>query len=317
VQGNILLIHIKGRDQRNLYRILRSTRSELEFSHDLDESRQHLRDKSYDLLLVDYDNMGADGVQFLRDVAAQQPDTRILILSQERSKERLVELFQAGFLTNLIAKNTAIEAEEIVVTVEKIARRDLFGLEKYLTWGIDADCEIIRCSRDKDRVLQKLERFGEYLGLNSRLIALANGVADEFVMNAVYNAPTDAQGNHRYTKLPRTQRVDLEPHEHVELRFACDGRHLALSVTDNFGSLTPETIQKYLAKCFARGEDQIGSESGGAGMGFYYIFESLSQFIVNIDPGKKTEMIGLLDVSGSYRNFVERPKSFNIFVKDR
>ncbi len=317
MKGSILLIHIKGRDQKALYRILRSTRSALEFSHDLDESRQRLARGGYHMLLVDYDNLGDQGAPFLQEVAATYPNVLILVLSQESSKDRLVELFGAGFLTNLIAKNTAIESDEIVVTVEKIIRDDLFGMEKYLTWGVEPELHTITNSRAKDDVLEQLEAFGSYLGLNSRLIRLALGVADEFVMNAVYNAPVDADGNRKYATTARTERVDLEPREYVELRYACDGRHLALSVTDYFGSLTVDTIQRYLAKCFAAGDDQIGSESAGAGMGFYYILTSLSQFVINIDPGKKTEMIGLLDVSGSYRNFAERAKSFHIFVKSR
>ena len=320
MKGKILLIHIRRKDERSLYRILRSTRSHLDFSHDLEESRDRLRRGRYDLLLVDWDNLASEpgdgaAIEFLREAARAQPHIRILVLSREQRKQALVELLEAGFLTNLIAKNTDIEAEEIVVTVEKILRQDLFGLEKYLTWGIEPEQETITHSREKDEKLARLERFGEYLGLNSRLVELAKGVADEFIMNAVYNAPV-RDGAFRYSKLPRTERVDLEAHEHVTFRYACDGRHLGLSVTDEFGSLTLSTIQRYLAKCFTRDENQIGSESGGAGMGFYYIFTSLSQFIINIEPGRRTEMIGLLDVSGSYRHFVERPKSFNVFVTE-
>lgn len=319
MKGKILLIHIDRRDKRSLYRILRSTRSHLDFSTGIGESLGRLDEGRYDMLLVDFDQLGGspeDDMTFLREIATRHPNMRILLLSQDQQKGRLVELFRAGFLTNLIAKNASIHSEEIVVTVEKILRDDVFGLQKYLTWGIEPESEVITCSREKDGKLENLERFGEYLGLNTRLIDLAKGVADEFIMNAVYNAPMK-DGAFRYAKLPRTERVDLEPDEHVSFQYACDGRHLALSVTDNFGSLTPATIQRYLAKCFARDENQIGSTSGGAGMGFYYIFTSLSQFIINIDPGRRTEMIGLLDVSGSYRNFVERPKSFNIFVTQR
>ena len=125
MKGKILLIHINQRDQRNLYRILRSTRSHIDFSTDLQESRTRLDDGGYDMLLVDYDNLNAQGVEFLKDIAARRPEVRILVLSQEQDKNRLVELFNAGFLTNLIAKNTTIECEEIVVTVEKILRGDI------------------------------------------------------------------------------------------------------------------------------------------------------------------------------------------------
>ena len=39
-----------------------------------------------------------------------------------------------------------------------------------------------------------------------------------------------------------------------------------------------------------------------------------SDFILNIAPARKTEVIGLLALEPSYRRLVERGKSFNIFV---
>ena len=46
-------------------------------------------------------------------------------------------------------------------------------------------------------------------------------------------------------------------------------------------------------------------------------FDSLNHLVLNIRPGQMTEVIGLIDVRGSYRNFVKRGKSFNIFLDTR
>lgn len=317
MQGKILLIHIDRQDQRSLYRILRSTRSHLDFTDDLAECRRRLDEDAWDLLIVDHDHLGPEGVALLLELGTTRPELKILLLSQERDKQRLVELFRAPFLTNLVAKAGEIAADELVVTVEKILRNDVFGLEKYLTWGIEPELEVLTSSREKDQKLTLLASFADTLGLPSRLTTLAKGVADELLMNAVYNAPVDAEGRPRYAHLPRTERIDLGPGEEVDLRWACDGRHLAISVTDPFGSLEVNTIRQYLARCFARGDDQMATHGGGAGMGLFYIFTSLSQLIVNIDPGQRTEVIGLLDVTGSYRDFAQRPKSFNVFLQRR
>ena len=49
-------------------------------------------------------------------------------------------------------------------------------------------------------------------------------------------------------------------------------------------------------------------------MGLYFIVEALNKVIINISPGKGTEVIGIMDISGSYRDYAERFKSFHIFV---
>src|SRR5262249_35160026 len=150
-------------------------------------------------------------------------------------------------LTNLVAKDIEIFAEEMVITVEKILRRDIFGMEKYLTWGIQPVEEIVGDSARKNDHLAHFEEFCNDLGLNTRLIGLAKGVVDEFLMNAVYNAPVDEHGRHIYSKLPRTERVVLTGRAQALFQYACDGRYLAMAVSDNFGTLTKETILQYLA----------------------------------------------------------------------
>ena len=35
---------------------------------------------------------------------------------------------------------------------------------------------------------------------------------------------------------------------------------------------------------------------------------------VNLTPGRCREMVGLVDIRGSYRDVLHSPKSFNVFV---
>jgi hypothetical protein len=51
-------------------------------------------------------------------------------------------------------------------------------------------------------------------------------------------------------------------------------------------------------------------------LGLYYIFESLNSFIVNVAKGKRTEMIGLIDLCGSYREFSKRTRSLHLFYQE-
>ena len=130
-------------------------------------------------------------------------------------------------------------------------------------------------------------------------------------MNAIYNAPIYPNGVRPYARQSRTIPVELQPNETCFFSFASDGTNFLISVHDRFGSLTPEKIRGYLVRCFSMGDDQIEQKQGGAGMGFYFIMENLNKLIVNISPGRGTEFIGIIDISGTYRDYIERCKSFH------
>jgi hypothetical protein len=272
----------------------------------------------YDLLLVsDFDTLAPEMRETLLTMFATADaacSARLLVITGAGSRDDLATLFSRHALTNLLAKNTEVNATELIVTVQKILRREVFGLEKYFSWGVDVVSDRIRSTDAKGPLLAAIEKYVGVIGVNSRLASQFFTVADELITNALYNAPRDADGNSRYAHLPRTDAVGLEPHEEIEIRYCCDGLRLGISASDPFGSLTEERLLDYLGKCLRKGEDQVDTKPGGAGLGLYYIFEAVSHLVVNIAPGRRTEIIGLIDVHGTYRDFASANKSFNIFT---
>ena len=136
---------------------------------------------------------------------------------------------------------------------------------------------------------------------------------DDSLGDFVFRLP---DGTPKYAKLSRRETVVLEDHEVATLQFACDGDYIALSQVDPFGSLTRDTVVSYLNRCLVKGPDQFSDNSGGAGIGLFRVFQSLSKFVVNIDPGVKTEVLSLIDLRLSMRRFRQAGKSFHIFVAD-
>ncbi len=268
------------------------------------------------LVVFDFDSLRASMGQLMTQVGTVKPGPAVLVVTATRDKSDLIELLSQDGLTNLVAKNIDFDPDELIVTVQKILRDDIFKLEKYLTWGISPAEETIRSSADKERILERVGNYLNDIGCNRRLIGLAKGVADEFIMNAVYNAPVEANGKPKYAARARSEVVYLEPGEEARFRFASDGITLAMSIEDRFGRLDPWTVTSYLRRCFMKGADQIDQKDGGAGLGLYCVFESLNHLIINVAPHQRTELIGLMDISGSYRTFAERPKSLNIFLQE-
>jgi hypothetical protein len=272
---------------------------------------------TWDLLVLNYDTVAReDRERVFRPLAEHRKRGRLLVYTAHRHRDELLVLFGTLGLTNLLARNTEVDPEELVATVQKALRRDIFGVEKYFAEGSQTASLTVRSSSQKDEVLAAVRGFAEQAGAQTRFVEQLCTVADELVTNAVYDAPVDHEGRARFTHLHRLEEVTLDPGEEAVATLATDGRRLGISVADPFGSLSGEKVLDYLSKCFRKGSDQIDKKAGGAGLGLYYIFEGVSHFVVNVAPRRRTEVIGLLDVRGKYRDFAARGKSFNVFIDD-
>lgn len=270
------------------------------------------------LLAVDLDTCGLDddAVQQWVHHTTESLNCRILLFLRATSEPRLRELFRVS-PTNFLAidRDEYLNSRDLSSTVQKIlSPENIFGMGRYLQPGTSEELIRLHDSREKNEVVERVAVFANHAGFNVRIAQGLAVVADELLTNAIYNAPTDDLGKPRYANWARTVPVTLKDSESVELRLACDGKRFAISATDPFGSLPPSKVLDYLSKCFRKGEDQIDSKDGGAGLGLYKLFNLLQHFVVNIEPHVRTETIGLLDVTKSYREFAVRGKSFNLFV---
>ena len=309
----VLLVEGNQKHLRTLTRTFKAIVGHVEAREQLGEVPA---DGEFALVAVNYDSLSVtDRRELTARFAGTNAKTRLLLFSEGRNGD-FVELFGRRSLTNLVARNDSeVDTEELIVTTRKILDRDIFGVEKYFIWGVRPQVMVVQSSTQKDLVVAAAAEYARDIGVQDRFVSHFCTVADEFVTNAVYNAPVDADGRRRFADKSRTEPVSLEPHEAVEIKFCCDGRRLGISASDPFGTLTIETVLDYLAKCMRQGDDQVDTKEGGAGLGLYYIFDALSHFIINLAPGQQTEMIGIIDMRGSYRDFATRSKSFNIFFQ--
>lgn len=239
---------------------------------------------------------------------------KVLLLNEGKLSTRIPGLFKTHGVTNLLALHGPEDANDILVTINKLLRTDVFGLEKYLPWGLRVVKRTIHSSERKGAVLQELEQFAARIECAPRLAQGFVAVADELIANAIYDAPVSETGIPRFRHLERTVPVHLPVGEEISLAYACDGQRFAVSVADPYGSLKVDTIISYLERWIGRTTRQVSTASGGAGLGFFFIFDLLSTFIVNLSPGRCTEFIGFIDITGTYKDFVQKTKSFHIFT---
>ena len=303
---------------RSAERALNATRSEVQTVADRDAFLSAMRADDYDLVMGNCDSKDDAAELLAKEFAAHNkraPATQFVLHVTGETEDYLPILARHPHIRNLIAKNAdPLEPEELIVTAEKLLRRELFGLQKYLSWGVEPLSVEVSDSHDKRDYVGTLVDFADRLGCSRRMTDLVESIADELIMNAIFNAPRDEHGKPKYRDLHRSGHVVLEEHERATLQFACDGNYIAVSLLDPFGALTQDTLLSYLNRCLVRGPQQISDESGGAGLGLFRVFQSISKFVVNLQPGKKTEVIALIDLRLSMRQFRLAAKSFHFFV---
>lgn len=216
-------------------------------------------------------------------------------------------------VTNVINHHAMGASADLIVTAQKLLRGDIFGLEKYFGWGIEVRTTQFRRSADTNLVVDRTIALANQLAIHPRLVANIATVAEELVTNAVYNAPVDASGKPRFAHLPRTSQVELDEGEEVRLSLCCDGQTFGIAVADPFGALSPDLSLVHLFESFRKRQEKPDSSKGGAGLGLFMCFDSLNHMVLNVRHKTCTEVIGLIDVRGDYRDFVRRGKSFNVF----
>jgi hypothetical protein len=247
------------------------------------------------------------------EVLARQPVGGVprVVVTGEGATAALRPLIERHGVVHVVGTQGAAAERDLAVTIDKLLSDQVFGLDRYLGDSAAPARFVSTSSARRDHLLEWMRAYCDDHRIKRRVVDLMLVVADELFTNAFYNAPVDAAGRHVYADLPRTTKVSLEPTE-VAIEVRCDGNRLGIAAVDPFGSLTREVVLASLRRCFRRAEPREDS-TGGAGLGLFLLLSSLTSVVFNVAPGRRTEVIGLIDIAGTFRQSMSSGKSFNLF----
>ena len=306
--ASILIVHPDRKTQRTVQRVLGVTGHRVDTADDLDQGIRLMQHHPPVLVVVDSGAALSPHADAFFRAAAAHGASSIMTLIGAGAVEHVPRILGLGAVTNLLVHPMPVLAEELTVTAQKLIRRDLFGAEKYLLWGTELHERQITRSTQRSHVVQEISDAVRGRGQSARIASMAMLVADELISNAVHNAPVDAAGVHIRRDLARDVDIPLDGRDSVRLRWGCDARYVAIEVTDQFGSLDRETILGALAR------QDVRDSGGGAGMGIALAYRSCDHLVFNLAPGRRTEIIALVDVR--YPPAERMPaSSYNVFVE--
>jgi hypothetical protein len=234
----------------------------------------------------------------------------LIVIGDSLENDEVVAAFHGRGVDHLIADGEAADDSELVVTSVKLLSGDIFGLEKYLSWGAKISERDVTGYEEKREAMAVVTAYAKDVGARRPVIAKIESVVDELLMNALYDAPAVAN---KADGRPGTP----PPASTAILRWACDGHYFAVSVEDSFGALHKSSILDHLARArLERGRPRAavpGEEGAGAGLGLYFILSSVTRFIANIAPGRRTEVVCLFDLKQSGREAESCARSLHVF----
>jgi len=305
--SSILIVHSDRKTQRTVQRILGVTGYPVDIADDLEQGIRLVAHLAPILVVLDGNCVTSPRAAAFFEAVAQRGTEACMTLLGAPTVA-LPAILGMGAVTNLLVHPMPVLAEELTITAQKLIRGDLFGAEKYLLWGTTLHETIVTRATQRSELVGRISEAVRALGQSARVASMAMLVTDELISNAVHNAPRDAAGTYYRRDLARDIEIELDDRHQVRMRWGCDARYVAIEVTDAFGSLDRDTILKSLAK------NDVRESGGGAGMGIALAYRSCDHLVFNLAPGKRTEIIALIDVR--YPPSERMPaSSYNVFVE--
>ncbi|MBU1364177.1 MAG: diguanylate cyclase, partial [Gammaproteobacteria bacterium] len=190
--------------------------------------------------------------------------------------------------------------EALFATLNKLLLGEYFGMQKYLLWGVNPTSWTIRRSEDKEIVLDGIRQIAHEVYCHPRIADLLIAAVDEMLINAMRIKET---------------REELLAKKSVTVECGTDGRLLAVAVLDEHGLFQKSSLYHGLGTALTRESQGIPKDADSASLGFRVMLNCLSQLAINVEPGRCTEIIGIVDLRKSVREYRCSVPSMGVFIK--
>ncbi|MBT8492464.1 MAG: diguanylate cyclase [Deltaproteobacteria bacterium] len=213
----------------------------------------------------------------------KNPNVRIVVINEGGDRREALGTIHTEKVEHLVPSPAAEEA--LFATLNKLLLGEYFGIKKYLLWGAVTNSWRLERSDQKQEVLDGIVAMAKEVKCHPRIIDSLVQAVDEMIINALFRPVEEGEtGKHSVT-----------------VECGSDGRLLAVGVVDEHGRLKREDIFEGIGAALESETKGIPEGASHAHLGFRIMLDALSQLSVNVDPGRCTEIIGIVDLRRSLR----------------
>jgi hypothetical protein len=160
------------------------------------------------------------------------------------------------------------------------------------------ELQIFRITKSSERrqLCEALSDFAKSCKIGPSFCKKIEGVCEEMIMNAVFDAPLSKFKDSYYESVLQKD-VVLELQHQPILRYGYDGERFGVSVTDPFGMLSRDTFFNYSLKNFRSRENsgQIDEKKEGAGLGLMKILFNSHAVIASVIEQESSEVMAFFE----------------------
>jgi len=293
------ILHL-DRDQESCpeFRLILSRFGRLAPHHHLESLLPHLQSKPEAYALLDTATLLEEPAALLAQVTDLRLRRRIGLVTSQLLEEYLYSLRSWG-LTRSIVKTPPVDADEVRQFLAMLADPlEGFGLLQHFNGTLEMySAEVDSLDAKHEAIEQVINHFAT-CGFDVHRLYNVRLTLEEILNNALFHAFQSPDGMEKYS----IQSIGrLQPGESVRIHYGSDAAKVGFAVTDSAGSLPTDVALSKLE----RQMDHSGllDESG---RGLYLARIMSSRLIINVEHGKRTQVIALFDEAKP----VDRPKPF-------
>jgi hypothetical protein len=250
---------------------------------------------------------------FVAEQVRSNPRLRGMLWTAEPLRRSLRYLVETHTINHVLGRRdfeSPPRAWEVLMVARRFAGAGTPPIGAFLDWGFTSRELEVRTTQDRDGSVAEIQQFVSSLQLPKRVAEMFGELAHELLMNAMYDAPVDAQGRPKYAG-DRKAEIRLLDDERPSVRVATDGTKLVLQVRDPFGGLQRRHVFDGLARGLAGGE--MDQSHGGAGLGMMVCHNSSSAMFFDVVKGKHTEVTAMFELDMNLRELRTQAKSLHFW----
>jgi hypothetical protein len=240
-------------------------------------------------------------IELLPQLAVELERFPVVAILDEPANARLPSVVRSfdrfGALAHVIASQV-LTSPQAKAHLDAIVDRLLRGAEHdpHATSSIGRVAMLAQASHRETRFERMRDFFARH-GVSTRMTSALNDVAEELVMNALYNAPAEAG----YFDAPvlRTDDVTLPVDRACEISYGLHEGNAFIRVRDPFGSLRRERVIQVLARCLDTAGAALDESRGGAGLGMCRVFSTATTIAITVLPGRLTDVLVEVALKGA------------------
>lgn len=223
--------------------------------------------------------------------------------------EKVPYIIQSPLFGNYIVRsygNLTETAAQYARLIKAQLDKRAFGLQALLDPSSKIQSVRLQRSSQKQDAVEAVRNYLIAAKFQTRMATVIANAVDEILMNAIFDAPIDDIGRPLYKLTSRNTDIKLEGKQLIEMHIGYDGKLVAISVVDLFGSLDKANLLSHVTKTYANDEYKVRGTVANAGIGLATVYRTGGSLFFVTESRVRTEVTVFFRRTDNFRDFKDQ-----------